>query len=433
MRHPVSAARGLLPLSAVLVLAACGNDSEEHDAWADVPPGHTVRDSAGIEIVESTGPEWSPDEAWRLSRRPVVVLEASDGNEENLLLDPASVDEDRRGRIIVADGDQAGWDAVLVFDSDGDPLFRAGREGEGPGEFGQLWWAEAYRGDSIVAYDMARDQVLVFGPDGEYARFVPQPRVSGPTRPPGTSGYADGVSATYPDGSFLGYSPGALDISGGPGRVWYRHLLLRVAPDGESWDTLGMFPVDQYTYWDGQEEHRVGPYAPYTVRGVHGDELYFGTSEDFEVSVYGPQGGLRRIVRRTHDPKRISEDDAARFRTWYAAFVAGSPEGSRMVMDYALRQLEEVPWPGVMPAYSALLVDPDGNLWVEEYRWLGDYVPPDPRPAHWSVFDPDGVWLGQVEVPARFILKDVTRERAYGIVVDELDVEEVHAYRIIKP
>lgn len=413
------------------ILAACGNDSEEHDAWADVPPGHTVRDSAGIEIVESTGPEWSRDEAWRLSEEPVVVVEASDGSDDNLLLDPASVDVDGRGRILVGDGDQAGWHAVLVFDSDGDPHFRAGGEGEGPGEFGQLWWAEAYRGDSIAAFDMARDRVQIFGPDGEPARFVRQPQVSGPYEPRGAPGFVGGVYATYLDGSFLAYSMGALDVSGGPGPAWYRHLLLRVTPDGETWDTLGTFPIAQ-SYWDGRRSQSYW-YAPLAVRATHGDELYFGTGETFEVRVHGPEGALRRIVRRPHAPRPVTQADRDRLETWWLELVGSSPEAGPQVMERVREQLASAPWPDVMPAYSAALTDPDGNLWVEDYRWLGDNVPPDPEPTRWSVFDPEGVWLGRVEVPARFVLKKVTRERAYGIVVDELDVEEVHAYGILKP
>ena len=68
-------------------------------------------------------------------------------------------------------------------------------------------------------------------------------------------------------------------------------------------------------------------------------------------------------------------------------------------------------------------------LWVEEFRW---FTPNDPfpvmGPTRWSVFDPQGVWLGNVEVPPGFILRKVTGDRALGLVADELDVMEVFVY-----
>jgi hypothetical protein len=80
-----------------------------------------------------------------------------------------------------------------------------------------------------------------------------------------------------------------------------------------------------------------------------------------------------------------------------------------------------------------MLRDDEGNLWVEEFRWFGVERSPREGPATWSVFDPVGIWLGNVETPPGFILRDVSGHRALGFTVDEVGVKRAHVYRVEKP
>lgn len=66
----------------------------------------------------------------------------------------------------------AGWHRILVYDEQGTFVRHISRNGEGPCEFGQLWWAQAYRGDSIAAFDMAKETIVVLGQDGGCARTM---------------------------------------------------------------------------------------------------------------------------------------------------------------------------------------------------------------------------------------------------------------------
>ncbi|MEJ2206763.1 MAG: 6-bladed beta-propeller [Gemmatimonadota bacterium] len=216
-------------ITAAAVLCACTAEK------ASEQPSVVERDSAGVRIVESHRPSWGGSEGWRIGADPLFVIRASDGGSENRLLDPTSIDIDSRGRIIVGDGNQAGWHAVLVYDSVGHFLFQAGRPGEGPGEFGQLWWAGAYRGDSIVAFDMSGDRTTIFDPEGDFVRLVRMPTLQADAPPRGTYGYTAGMDAAFGDGSLLAYPFGHLNIEHGAGPAWYEHLLVRLSPDGESW------------------------------------------------------------------------------------------------------------------------------------------------------------------------------------------------------
>ena len=85
--------------------------------------------------------------------------------------------------------------------------------------------------------------------------------------------------------------------------------------------------------------------------------------------------------------------------------------------------------PELRPALSHLLVDDEGNLWVEEFRWVDPAEPaPEPRPATWNVFDREGRWIARVDVPAGFLVSDVANERVYGVAVGQDGSRRVRVY-----
>ena len=64
----------LAPLAAALLLplAACGGDA--------AAAGPTVRDSAGISIVQNEVPAWRKGHEWRVSAEPVTDVGVADGD-----------------------------------------------------------------------------------------------------------------------------------------------------------------------------------------------------------------------------------------------------------------------------------------------------------------------------------------------------------------
>lgn len=392
-------------------------------------PGAAIvrRDSAGIEIVESASPVWPEGEGWTIGDRPLFVIRGSDGGDENRLLDPTSIDVDSRGRIIVGDGNQAGWNAVLVYDADGRFLFQAGREGEGPGEFGQLWWASVYRGDSIAAFDMVGEDVTIFEPDGQLGRTVRLPQLPVERPAQGTFGFTAGIDAAYGDGSFLAYPFGTLNIEDGAGQAWYEHELVRLSPDGASVDSLGRFRI-MARHWTGTEQKDV-VFAPSTVRAVGDSLLYYGEADRFELGVYDPEGRLLRLIRRAWDPTPVTDVEVGYAREWYLDLLATSPEIDDELLERLAREFDGGRFAETLPAFSAALVDDAGYLWVEEFRWLS---PQDPHPANppsrWSVFDPTGRWLGQVTTPPGYMLRYAGADRVLGFIPDEYGVREIYAF-----
>jgi len=57
---------------------------------------------------------------------------------------------------------------------------------------------------------------------------------------------------------------------------------------------------------------------------------------------------------------------------------------------------------------------------------------PEVKPAVWSIFDSTGSWLGDLEAPAGLIVREATKERVYGFVVDEFDVKQIDVYELTR-
>ena len=60
-----------------------------------------MRDSAGIQIVESTAPAWEKGEAWRVDPAPILTIGVLEGLEEYQLFRAFSPVRTSRGEIVV--------------------------------------------------------------------------------------------------------------------------------------------------------------------------------------------------------------------------------------------------------------------------------------------------------------------------------------------
>jgi hypothetical protein len=355
------------------------------------------------------------------------VLEIGEGAGGTPLRDPASVFADARGRIHVADRGAAGGGALLVYDSDGRFLHRAGGVEQGAGSFGQLWWAAPYRGDSTVAFDVGQKKLVVFTPDGAFAREVAVPawRREGAY---GVPGYTAGAAGPWPDGSFLTYPAGSLDRDVSEGPAWYRHDLLRLSPEGAQWDTLGTFEIFQT--WVGEAWTEPYPFGAVAFVVPYDDGFAFTSGEAFELRLHDTTGVVRRVVRRAHARETVNAADLEQYRSWYLdrARASGMDEAT---LGQLTAQLAAAKHPERRPAISNLLADQEGNLWAEEYRWVDPAeVAPTPRPSAWSVFTREGRWLARVELPPGFLLSSVAGERLYGALADPTGAKRVQVYSL---
>ena len=202
-------------------------------------------------------------------------------------------------------------------------------------------------------------------------------------------------------------------------------------------DTLGLFPITDFvtmrrngptigpvTWW------LFGKRAPFLV---HDSMLYTGIGDEFVIDVYDWGGRLTRSIRRTLEPREITESMLER------AIVESSRycETTDCFEDDAQRrEILQTRFQGEgahLPAFGGdWVVDHEGNLWVPDYLVRYNGLVPETDSVQWNVFDTAGEWLGRVAMPTAFRPEQIGPDFAIGVWTSELDVESVRRYALLK-
>ena len=381
-------------LMAALTLACANADTSDHA---------TVLDSA----------VWTTETAWKVSAEPVLEIRGSAQQIANVPVDPVSVNRLSDGRYVVGDGNQNGWNAILVYDSSGKFLQQLGRSGEGPGEFGQLlFWSGEYRGDSIAAFDKVGDELQIFAKDGKFGR-----------------------TSKLKTGNFYGVLANGNVIQ----------AARNPDADGRASPTINLYGPDatqireMYKIPPSRRQPVTGPNAPpyfgprpiYHVGRAH---WYRGESDQFRIEVYDTLGKMVRVLDRAIKPDPLTDDDREQITQVLVKAASGGVEGGTEIgKRYEQLIRTKADWPEFRPAFGTIIEDANGNVWVEHYRFIyPNFHPLKPKPTTWSVFDRNALFLGEVVMPASFMVSSITHDQVLGFWVDEFDVQHVRAYRLIK-
>jgi len=391
-----------LLIAAPALLAACATADRGADTSA-------VRDSAGVQIVESRGP--SLESPWRIDPEPVVSIGVEEGAEPyqfSLIGHAFRLDD---GRIVVSN--QRNPAEIRVFDAQGTHLRTLGRSGSGPGEFTFRSFADRL-GDTIRAYDPGQMRITHFSPDGELLGVAQIANVGGDPASryilfPGASngGLLGRSNAPRPDSTTSNPRRGFAEVILADPSGTARTQPMRIA-DGE--------------YDESSSNNGLLLFTPRTGTLVKDSLLYVGTAADWTIDVYGPDLRLRRRIRRLVEPRPVTDADAA-------AYVE---ERVSVTRDPARRQAMERSFAGRaqrthVPAYDmTMLVDAEGNLWVRSFPMPGQ------TEQSWSVFDGEGRYLGDVDVPASLQILTIERDHVLAVHRDELDVQRLQLLRLVK-
>lgn len=378
----------------------------------------TVRDSAGIRIVESAAPEWGervehgPEAGWRVVAEPFLTIGTLEGDDAQQFFRLSDATRLPDGRVAVAN---RGTGEIRVFGPDGAHLVSMGGQGRGPGEFRLMAWLQR-RGDSLVVFDPLQHRLSTYLSDGTFVASLPV-EVAGVRFPD--------PSAILPDGQLLDlWRVDAADPQE-IGHIDPTVGLVRYVPGGaEAVDTMFAAPGTETLRgaidYQGRQVLVSDP-VPFgrTARAaVGGGRIWFGNGDGFEVTAVEPGTGPAVIGRRLLQPRPVTPRDWERY---IETTTAGSTAPDA-VQEQALKLLDQAPRDRNMPAYSQLLADAAGNAWVENYRpeWERES-----SPRLWSVFAPDGRWLGEVEVPEALRVFEIGEDYLLGLVRDEMDIEYV--------
>ncbi|HSR14783.1 MAG TPA: hypothetical protein VLL51_03480, partial [Gemmatimonadales bacterium] len=374
-----------LTLVAILLpAAACGGER-----GAAVP---TVRDSAGITIVENAGTVWAEGRGWTVADTPTVSIGGLEGEAAADMSGIIGVVRLSDDRLAVANG--AGPD-IRFFDPAGAHLRTSGRKGSGPGEFQTLAGLFGFDGDSLLAADMLTRRMAVLAPDGSAAREFTLGGAGGMQVGEQSVSLAIPVGA-FPDGSVLGMAQ-AFRINQAPAGA-YRDTAAYVVfgPDGAVRDTAIRMPgieMEQVTMnFMGREftAPQPVPLGRITTLAVRSGTIAAARNDRYEIEVHSADGALVRLVRVAMAPRPVTDADQAAHRKEQLNVLANAP-GMGAVPEPLKQQLrariEQVKYPATYPYVQEMRYDPDGNLWVGEVQPAGTTV------RVYAVFDTTGALL----------------------------------------
>jgi len=388
----------LVTIAGLLATGACARGNE-------TLIGVTRRDSAGVEIVQNVTPAWAEGDAWTLAPTPRLEIGEAEGDLPYIFARIVGAVRLEDGRIVVADGQS---DEVRFFDANGTFLSKVGREGEGPGEYTYVRYLDRCAGDSISVFDL-NWPVTVYDQQGNFGRETPLFEPGSRRTPYQLSCSRAGrflITGWGIEGLVLGFYRTTAPVS----------LLDR---DGTPIASLGVFPSSERLGNEhGSSPH---PFGKTTVLAAGDEALYVGTADEFEIRVFDLTGTLLRLIRGPRRDRRITDDDVKAYRD---ARLAGVEPNRRPAIE---REIRDMPMPDEFPAYGGLRLDRQGFLWVQQWRR------PRATDARWWVFDPTGRMLGTVVFPLALHLTEIGGDYVLGVVRDELGVERVRLYDLVKP
>jgi len=383
------------------------------DAGTDATAGFAVRDSSGVRIIANHACQWPEGEGWRLSDVPRLDIGALEGEAPYQFFRVSNAVTLGDGSIVVAN---SGTHEIRFFDAAGSFLYSSGRKGGGPGEFEALWTLAVLPGDSIIAFDRRLRRMSIFTPDGTFARSFMFTALAGAAALPMPIGLTSDQRLVVSERAFR-----TGETRTGLSRDSSYYLLVDL--DGALLDTLGHFLGDEWYIKSERETIYTAtpPFSRSSESVVYGNGFYFGSGDSYEIAYYASDGALLRLIRRMTPNLQVTTEDIARYQQ---DVLDGTRDPSRR--QFWQSMFAEMPVPETMPAYSDLIIDLEGNLWVGEYQRPGDEQP------RWTVFDPDGVMLGVVETPQRFRVFEIGSDYVLGRGADDLDVEHIKIYNLLK-
>ena len=387
-----------------LATLACQQDGE-----APVGPGIEVRGSAGIRIVENARPADGSRVGWWIGPEPMISIGVVEGEDPYMLDQVADATRLPDGRIVVANW---GTGELRVFDGDGHHLDSWGRAGEGPSDFSPLVYAAAWPGDSIAAWYTGAAGIAVYDSQGRFGRtFVLR------------------------SGESVGWlRPRPVDVIAAGSILSMREIEDADSAIVEIWDGNGMLSVSMGTHPSrekiimtderGVQYNEPLGYGRQLVTGLWGDLVVVSPTSLYEIRAWRGDGSLDRIIRRDHILRSPTEADRQLLVEDQMARIQQTPGVPEQMLEMARGHLSRVPFAESFPAFSSVLGDAIGNLWVEEYEF-----PLEDRPGVlWTVFDPDGKVLGFVETPEGLEIFEIGEDYILGRTEDELEVQYVQVW-----
>jgi hypothetical protein len=329
---------------------------------------------------------------------------------------------------------------IRVYDSAGRHVRSFGRQGQGPGDLASPAGLAVLPDGRVLVWDTQQRRMTVFAPSGESIATWPS---GGDGASGGTHGLViDAMGVAYARLRTLARPPSQPRDAPEMRSAW---LGFRTT-DGAVVDSIvepssPPFAEPLRASVPGHMRQMAMPFSPRRIatlspRGV----VVSGIAERYAFDLV-PRAGAVTSVRRVVEPAPI----AARTR-----------DSARADIETKMREVDtRWTWPDgevprLMPFFVEILVGADGRIWLQRDQSVPPLVAapsqgragasgagvPDPnvdftyRPTHFDVFEPDGAFLGEVELPPKVTPMVMRGDVVWAVAKDADDVQFIRRYHI---
>lgn len=372
------------------------------------------RDSAGIQIMESARPAL-PASSWQIGERPVLSIGQADGDSTQELYRVTAALRLAPDTLVVVNGGTA---EVRWYDGRGHLIRSVGRQGEGPGEFGELGPGSACitgDGDLLVG-DPIQKRANVFTRSGEFRRVV---QLTGDAAVPSIQG-------CFADGTLLGWRS-VSPTQRVPGTIIQAEVTWsRVDPDGTRVTDLAARPsAPQYLLEqnDGIATYHTIPFTARPSAAAADSAVYVAQGDAPVIKKYNLDGTADAYIRWEPATRVKSADVYDRYRE--SVLESQNTPERRSYWNRFFSLGVEVP--DQVATIQSIMVDAGGNLWAERYVLPWDTI------GIWDVFDAEGRWIVEVSMPSGFRPRHIGTDFVTGLTRDDVGVERIEVRLLERP
>lgn len=398
-----------VPLLALAAIAGCEKEQP--------PESVSIADSAGVHLVTSRQPAWTPGTEWKLGGQPTLQIGGGVADTSILTGPVAGAFRLPDGRIVVAD---RGAHALRWFASDGSVLHTSGRDGEGPGEF--RWMSQLLQvGDSIAVFDPQLHRLSIFDGNGNFGRLI---SFAGNGNAPLSLEPIGRLST----GRWIATERTVHTTGEASGPVRDSTWIWIVGPDGRADSRIASLHGNDVLIASGEGFLGVLP-APFgrttTVRS-HDGALWVGTADSYRIDALDLQGRLIASIRLDQRPAILEPARGNARVDSLRRGVTGSRTAAMFSKLYS-EALDKLQLPEFEPPYSTFRFADDSTLWVEKF-----VTEDHDGPTRWDVFLPEGHLQGTITLPPRFTPTQISRAEVLGVWKDPDGMDHVVAYPLLR-
>lgn len=396
-------------LIVAVALAACGADSESESSSSSA---FSLTDSAGVQLAVTRFSEPVPRVGWAIDTASEHVYGQGEAGDDVHFTWIQTATQLPDGRVVALDPRAPG---LFVFAPTGELLVRAGREGDGPGEFRRPAGLVHLGGDTILVYAARQMRFGLFDADGSSLADRRLERPDGGEEAPRLTMYAlvDAVGDTVTlrgEGFAIRRSAASEDY------VW-ENPTLRYTIDGSPIGEVAE-PAKMWFYGtpEGPRSRRFGGAQSVTAKdGL----VYVSDRTRYEIRVHDPPAGLIRIARLERPRRPVTNEMIEAHRDALTERIT-DPNALRRTLAF----MESSPVADSLPWIRDFVPDALGNIWIFEWALPGRDSPSV------GVFSPAGEWLGTVALPPGFRPLEIGEDYVLGVRTDELEVPRLVRYEL---